>query len=105
PALGARRALPIEVCPFGWRTQAEYIQSIGACVDVRTNSDGTLFKTDQGNMILDCAFGPIAQPASLAMKLSARAGIVGHGLFLGIATDVIVAGPEGVRHLTRPQCM
>jgi ribose 5-phosphate isomerase A len=103
--LGARRALPIEVCTFGWRTQAEYLQSLGACVDVRTKGDGTFFQTDQGNLILDCALGPIDQPASLAMKLSTRAGIVGYGLFLGLATDVIVAGPEGVRHLTRPQCM
>jgi len=103
PALGTRRALPVEVCPFGWRTQAEYLQLLGARVDVRTNSDGTLFKTDQGNLILDCAFGPIAQPASLAAQLSARAGIVEHGLFIGLATDVICAGAEGVRHLKRRQ--
>jgi ribose 5-phosphate isomerase A len=105
PALGALRALPVEVVSFGWRTQAEYLRSIGARVDVRTNSDGTFFQTDQGNLILDCAFGPIDQPASLAMKLSTRAGIVGHGLFLGLATDVIVANAEGVRHLTRHQGM
>jgi ribose 5-phosphate isomerase A len=103
PALGARRALPVEVCTFGWRTQQEYLQWLGARVEVRTKDDGTLFKTDQGNLILDCAFGPIDQPASLAMKLSARAGIVGHGLFLGLATDVIVGGAEGVRHLRRRQ--
>jgi ribose 5-phosphate isomerase A len=105
PALGARRALPVEVCTFGWRTQREYLQLLGARAEARTNSDGTLFKTDQGNLILDCAFGPIDQPASLAMKLSTRAGIVGHGLFLGLATDVIVADAAGVRHLKRHQGM
>jgi ribose 5-phosphate isomerase A len=103
PVLGARRALPVEVCFFGWRTQAEYLQSLGARVEVRTKGDGGFFPTDQGNLILDCVFGPINQPAALAAELSARAGIVGHGLFLGLATDVICAGPEGVRHLTRRQ--
>jgi ribose 5-phosphate isomerase A len=48
----------------------------------------------------DCAFGPIQQPMELAAKLDARTGIVEHGLFLGLATEVIVAGADGVRHLT-----
>jgi len=103
PVLGTRRALPVEVVPFGWRTQAEYLRSLGACVAMRQAGDGSLFKTDQGNLILDCAFGPIDQPASLALKLSRRAGIVGHGLFIGLAADVIVAGAQGVRHLRRHQ--
>jgi len=103
PVLGARGALPVEVCTFGWRTQAEYLQSLGARVEVRTKADGTFFPTDQGNLILDCVFGPIAQPAALAAQLSARAGIVGHGLFLGLATDVICAGAKGIRHLRRLQ--
>jgi ribose 5-phosphate isomerase A len=105
PALGTRRALPIEVVPFGWRTQAVYLQSLGARVHARTKDDGTLFTTDQDNLILDCAFGPLAQPAALAAQISARAGIVGHGLFLGLATDVIVAGAEGIRHLRRHKGM
>lgn len=101
--LGTHRALPVEVVPFGWHTQKNYLESIGARVSVRTNSVGTFFKTDQGNLILDCTFGPIEQPALLGAALSERAGIVGHGLFLGLATDIIVAGPEGVRHLRRHQ--
>jgi ribose 5-phosphate isomerase A len=101
PVLGTHRALPVEVCTFGWRTQAEYLQSLGARLEVRTRGDGSFFPTDQGNLILDCAFGPINQPAALAAQLSARAGIVGHGLFLGLATDVICAGAGGIRHLTR----
>jgi ribose 5-phosphate isomerase A len=50
--------------------------------------------------MLDCAFGPIREPAELAATLDARTGIVEHGLFLGLATEVIVAGADGVRHLT-----
>jgi ribose 5-phosphate isomerase A len=52
-------------------------------------------------MILDCHFGPIPQPAQLAARMSERAGIVEHGLFIGLATDVIVADTEGVRHLMK----
>jgi ribose 5-phosphate isomerase A len=103
PVLGTRGQLPVEVCTFGWRTQREYLTALGARVDVRTKGDGTFFKTDNGNLILDCAFGPITDPASLASQLSERAGIVEHGLFLGLATDVIVAGAGGVRHLRRHQ--
>jgi len=103
PVLGTRKALPVEVAPFGWQTQAAYVASLGARVDVRVKGDGTFFTTDQGNLILDCNFGPIAEPASLADHLRARAGIVEHGLFLGMATDVICADAEGIRHLRRHQ--
>jgi ribose 5-phosphate isomerase A len=103
PALGTHRPVPVEVIPFGWRSQALYLESLGARVEVRRNSDGALFHTDQGNLILDCHFGPISDPAQLAARLNERAGIVEHGLFVGLATDVIVAGVEGVRHLRRTQ--
>ena len=57
------------------------------------------YATDQGNIILDSDFGPIADPATLSQTLNARAGIAEHGLFIGMARDVIVAGADGVRHL------
>jgi len=101
PRLGTNRALPVEVLPFGWRSQARFLATLGASVSVRRTPDGQDARTDQDNMILDCAFGPIADPAGLAAKLSAQAGIVGHGLFLGLAHDVIIAGPGGVRHMRR----
>jgi ribose 5-phosphate isomerase A len=101
PALGTRWPVPVEVIPFGWRTQALYLESVGARVRVRQVSDGKRFITDQGNLILDCNFGPLSEPAQVATKLRGRAGIVEHGLFLGLATDVIVANARGVRHLKR----
>ena len=101
PHLGSQRRLPVEVVPFGWRSQFRYLQSLGAQVRVRQNADSSPFVSDSGNMILDCNFGPFADPADLASRLNARAGIVEHGLFLGLATDLIVAGREGIRHLTR----
>lgn len=101
PILGTLRAVPVEVIAFGWQSQARFLESCGAQVSVRSGPDGAPLATDQGNLILDCAFGPIARPAELAVALGARAGVVGHGLFLGLATDVIVAGAAGITHRTR----
>jgi ribose 5-phosphate isomerase A len=101
PVLGTRRPVPVEVVPFGWRSQAAYLESLGARPTLRRNDDGTPYETDQGNLILDCDFGPIPQPAQLAARLNERAGIVEHGLFLGLAGEVIVAGAGGIRHLRR----
>jgi ribose 5-phosphate isomerase A len=99
PALGTRWAVPVEVTPFGWRSQATFLESLGAEVRVRESSGHIPFKTDQGNLILDCDFGPISDPVQLAVQMDARAGIVEHGLFLGLVTDVIVADHQGIRHL------
>jgi ribose 5-phosphate isomerase A len=100
--LGTRSVLPVEVAQFGWRPEAEYLDDMGATVTVRRGADGAEFVTDEGNWVLDCAFGAIADPSRLAALLDRRAGIVEHGLFLGLATDLLVAGPAGVEHRTRP---
>lgn len=102
PALGTKWAVPVEVIPFGWRTQAAYLETLGARPKLRPGADGP-YVTDQCNFILDCDFGDIQDPMGLSDRLDARTGIVAHGLFLGLATDLIVAGNSGVRHLTREQ--
>ena len=102
PRLGTHHALPVEVLEFGWASQARYLESLGATTTVRSVPGGQWFRTDQGNLILDCAFGPIGDPSALADELAGRAGIVGHGLFLGLASAVVVASPSGVRWLTPP---
>jgi ribose 5-phosphate isomerase A len=104
PALGTLRALPVEVLEFGWRSQLRFLESLGATVTLRTQGDGP-YRTDGGNMILDSRFGAIADAPSLAAKLEARAGIIAHGLFLGLAQDVIVAGAGCVRHVRRGEKM
>ena len=103
PALGTRRALPVELVPFGPEPQLRYLESImpGAAVSLRRGPDGLPLTTDQGNLIADCATGPLRHPAALAERLAARAGLVEHGLFLGLATDLIVAGPSGMVHHRR----
>jgi ribose 5-phosphate isomerase A len=101
PQLGTHWPVPVEVLPYGWQSQARFLESLGAEIVVRQTPDGGGFRTDQGNIILDSRFGPIADLEGLALKLEARAGIVEHGLFLNLAQDVIVAGSEGIRHLKR----
>jgi ribose 5-phosphate isomerase A len=99
PALGTRWPVPVEVVSFGWQAQVIYLEWLGAKATLRREEDGTPFTTDQGNLILDCDFGPISDPHHLAVRLNERAGVVEHGLFLGLATDVIVADAEGIHHL------
>jgi len=101
PCLGTLHTLPVEVSPFGWQSQLRFLQSLGAKVSIRQAADGTQYVTDSGNMIFDCDFGLIVDVPGLAANLSRRAGIVEHGLFVGIASDVIVASETGVRHLER----
>jgi ribose 5-phosphate isomerase A len=101
PCLGTHFALPVEVSPFGWQSQMRFLESLDARPVIRKNHDGTQYVTDSGNMIFDCAFGPIHDVNALAKKLGARAGIIEHGLFLGITSDLIVASENGVRHVKR----
>ncbi|WNG44246.1 ribose-5-phosphate isomerase RpiA [Archangium minus] len=98
PRLGTKWPVPVEVLPFGWRSQALFLEQLGARITRREGRDGALFRTDQGNLILDCAFGPIERPEELASRLEARAGIVAHGLFIGLTSELVVAGPGGVEH-------
>ncbi len=97
--LGTRFPLPVEVLAFGWSAQARFCENLGAEVSLRTGADGAPFLTDQGNYVLDCAFGPIDDAPALAERLAARAGIVEHGLFLGLTSELVVAGPDGVRRI------
>ncbi|MGD8883336.1 MAG: ribose-5-phosphate isomerase RpiA [Desulfobacterales bacterium] len=101
PCLGTHWALPIEVIPFAVKTEENFIKSLGASVTLRKEADGQPYKTDQNNFILDANLGQMAGPDSIAARLDGRAGIVEHGLFLGLASDVIVAAEDSIRHLKR----
>ena len=102
PRLGTHWPVPVEVIPFGWRSQARFLESLGATYTIRQQGNGGQLVTDSGNMILDCHFGPIADAHSLAAALGARAGIVEHGLLIGLTTDLIVAGAGGIQVTARP---
>jgi len=98
PRLGTRFALPLEVLPFGWGTHAAFLEQLGAGVRQRLDAQKRPYTTDAGNYILDCDFGPIEDYGALSDALSRRAGIVEHGLFLGLAHDLIVADSDGIQH-------
>jgi ribose 5-phosphate isomerase A len=99
--LGTRFPLPVEVLPFAWQRQRDFIAELGGNPVRREDASGRPILSDQGNYLLDCKFGPMADPARVAAQLADRAGIVEHGLFIGITTDVIAAGANGIRHLKR----
>jgi ribose 5-phosphate isomerase A len=101
PALGTNCDLPIEIIPFGMRPVHEYLRSLGAEPTLRVKRDGAPFITDSGNHIIDCRFGIIDDPYALSAQLKNRAGIVEHGLFLDLASEVIIATEDGIRSLRR----
>jgi ribose 5-phosphate isomerase A len=102
PIIGTHWPLPIEVIPYGWKAQLPFLEGLGGKPKIRLSDSGEHYLTDQGNYILDCAFGAIDNPVMLNEILNERAGIVEHGLFIDLATDIIVASDEGIQHLTRP---
>lgn len=98
PQLGVTWPVPIEIMQYGYTSNVRYLTSLGGEVSLRTDASGTPFVSDNGNWIVHARFGPINDLAWLAQQLGRRAGIVEHGLFLSMATDLIVASVDGVRH-------
>lgn len=90
PVLG-RFPLPVEVIKFAQAVVLRKIEVLGARVSLRRQADGKPFLTDENNHILDCSFGHIADVEKLAWKLSDMPGVVEHGLFIGMASVVLVA--------------
>ena len=67
---------------------------------LRSAKDGSPYITDEGNIIFDCHYGEIADPPAVAHAIKSMTGVVEHGLFLGLASVAIVAGPDGARVIT-----
>ncbi len=100
--LGTASPLPLEVVDWNWKCHMDFLVSIGADPTLRRGEDGTPVKSDNGNLLVDCRFERgIDDPAALDRALKGRAGILETGLFLGMATRAILAGPEGERVLSR----
>jgi ribose 5-phosphate isomerase A len=97
--LGARTPVPVEVVAFGLEVTLAALESIGASARLRQSSTGEPFITDSGNRILDCSFGPIADPATLEERIGRVVGVVESGLFIGRANVVFVADTSGVHCL------
>lgn len=100
--LGTRSPLPVEVIPFAQAIVRRKLEALGARVALRTTGEGEPLLTDEGNVIFDCATGPIDDPAALDVALRRIPGVVEHGLFLGMATQAVVAEAGGVRVISKP---
>ena len=100
--LGGTVPVPVEVVAFGWETTAARLTRLGVNPIQRMAQDGTAFRTDGGNLILDCHVGVIADPVRLEHDLSATIGVVETGLFIAMAATVLVATPDGLVRLDRP---
>ena len=101
--LGTKGPLPVEVTQFAWEAHARWLASLGCRAELRREADGSAYVTDNSNYIIHCTFpGGITDAAELARTLGQRPGVLEHGLFLDMATDVVVAGRDGVHILTRP---
>jgi len=88
--LGESRCLPVEVLPFAWTLSARSLSQLGCTANLRRQA-GRCFVTDNGNYILDCEFGAIADPPALESQIKLQHGVIESGLFIGIA-DMLVIG-------------
>jgi ribose 5-phosphate isomerase A len=101
PALGVRGRLPAEVIPFAWPLVARKLGAMGLPPALRREPSGAPTVSDNGNWLVDCATGPIPDPAALERAVRAVPGVVDCGLLLGVAETVLVAEAGGVRVLRR----
>jgi ribose 5-phosphate isomerase A len=93
PRLGTRGKLPVEVTPFALPLCERRLRDLG-CQPARYLFNDRLFVTDNGNHILDCGIGPIPDPPRLESDIRSIPGVVGTGLFLGMADTVLVGDRE-----------
>lgn len=96
--LGSRSPLAVEVIPFGWGT---YLDALGAfgCEPVLRMDGAEPYLTDEGNYIVDCRFARIDAPVELERAINCIPGVVENGLFVGLASLVIVASESGIQEL------
>ncbi|WP_174285560.1 ribose-5-phosphate isomerase RpiA [Sphingomonas bacterium] len=93
--------LPVEVLPFARAYAAARLTAIGADVVLRKGADGTPFRSDQGNFILDAHSIDLSDPVAAAAAIDAIPGVVGHGLFLSEVSALYVATGDVVTRLER----
>jgi ribose 5-phosphate isomerase A len=99
--------LPVEVIDYGKTTTLTRMNEAFAKLGYSRvpialrEKDSAPFKTDSGNIIYDCHFGAITNAAKLAAALDGITGVVEHGLFIGIASALVIAGPKGAEILNR----
>lgn len=96
--LGTLGPLPVEIVPFEAEAHVRWLNTLGCQAELLLDQDGSPSVTDNGNYLAHCLFpAGIANPHVLDRALADRPGVVEHGLFLGMATEVIVAAQTGIR--------
>lgn len=93
--IGERFSIPVEVMPFAWQLVKRSLEQIGGRGDLRPNAskDG-LAVTSHGSLVLDMVFDPALDAQSLDEALNATPGVVEHGIFLNLASTVLI-GADG----------
>ena len=91
------RSVPIEVLPAARTTVAAAVDALDGEATLRraAHKDGPVV-TDNGNLVLDCSFGPMDDPAALATELASLPGVLEHGLFVGLTDEAYVGTATGV---------
>ena len=102
-AVLGRFPLPVEVIGFALPLVSKRVAALGASVKLRQDKSGKPFITDEGHRILDCTFGRIPDPPALARELKGIPGVVEHGLFIDLATVVLMAKGENVTEFRRSE--
>ena len=100
--LGEHTPVPIEVTQFGWQVTAVALAKLGCAAERRYTAGEQPYLTDGGNYILDCRFGPIADPAAIERQIAMTVGTVESGLFIARTSGVVVATTTGVEFLIPP---
>jgi ribose 5-phosphate isomerase A len=98
--LDGRTPLPVEIVSFGWQTVLDRLAATGCAPQLRLAGEKP-FTTDGGNFIADCAIAEIPDPAALEARLSAMVGVVETGLFIGLASKIVVGRPTSVEVIER----
>jgi ribose 5-phosphate isomerase A len=102
PRLIGRAPIPVEVVAFGWESTRGRLAALGCRPVLKRDAEGKPFVTDGGNLIMNCKFDSLNDPAAVERALSMVVGVVESGLFLGLATTALVASRDGVRRIDRP---
>jgi len=99
--LGQSRLVPVEVLPVAWALSARRLKELNGEPNLREDA-GKTYVTDNGNYILDCAFGPLDDPASLEKSIKLLPGVVECGLFIGIADSLVIGFDDRIEIKERP---
>ncbi|MDQ3934828.1 MAG: ribose-5-phosphate isomerase RpiA [Actinomycetota bacterium] len=100
--LGETFRLPVEVVRFGWRDTRRRVRELLPSAEIRTDEVGAIVVTDERHHLLDADLPPGHDLEELAARLKGTVGVVEHGLFLGMADEVLLGHPDGTVSVERP---